>query len=362
MAAWHRFTAPIRRAIFKIYLFKNLAGMICFEHSGYLWLMSIMLLHAALWVYNRRRHLRTLALLGEPKLVAPLLIRPAPILSAAKGLLFFLAFALLIIALAQPYRVAFGRSIRQLSAADIIFVVDVSKSMYVQDVAPDRLSRARHTLSAIIGRLNGEQGALEVFAGAGYVYVPLTDDYLYLHKAVDSISGSLVAQQGTSLQEALRTCALIFDPGSRRRKVVCLFSDGDFHDPGAFRLADSIRRRGILLFAFGFGTTNGGQVPLSDLPGDAVAEKDSHGRAITSRLQPLSLQRITGRQPGYYFEVSDNAAAASLFLARLKEIEFAGGATTRSSLTALFLAAGLVLLILENMLGWFTGPQKKPRI
>lgn len=85
------------------------------------------------------------------------------------------ASVLIVFALADPtwgYEVvpSVGRS------SAVIFVVDVSRSMDVEDIRPSRLERAKQTLTTIIPLLDGTEFGLIVFAGRSEVYFPLTTD------------------------------------------------------------------------------------------------------------------------------------------------------------------------------------------
>ncbi|HTE02138.1 MAG TPA: VWA domain-containing protein [Mucilaginibacter sp.] len=320
--------------------------MIYFEHSNYLYGLGILLPLVAMWLINRRRQLKALASLGDSRLVKNLVITSPLSIQLTRYALFLLGFSLLIIAAAKPYIMNVDEHARSTSPTDIVFVVDVSKSMYAKDMAPDRLSRAKHLIKEIIGKLNGERVGIVLFAGKASTYAPLTGDYYYLDKLVDNISGDWVSQHGTSLREALKISALIYDQDSKKNKIMCLVTDGEFHD-NAIILADSLRKSGIKLFSFGFGTMKGAAVPVNYKPDNEEVEKDRNGHEVISRLHSAELLKIGGNEAKNYFQVADQLNAASLFTARLKAVEDKNISTAPKQYYPLFLMGAIILLIAE---------------
>jgi Ca-activated chloride channel homolog len=322
--------------------------MMYFERSDYLFLIGILLVLILAWLLNQSRQIKISALLGERRLVKKLAISsPLPV-QIAKYSLFLLGLLFMIIGLAKPYVLGVNQHSRNMSPTDIVFVVDVSKSMYVKDVAPDRISRARHLVQDIIGQLSSEQVGIVLFSGKANTYMPLTDDYYYVKKSVDAISGDLVVQKGTSLQEALRISSLIYGSDVKKTKVMCLISDGEFHDGNAIAIADSIRKSGIKLFCFGMGTVEGAEVPATYSPVEEEFERDKNNNSpIISHMHPEELARIAGNKPNTYFQTADKLNAASLFADQLRNLEFSEVTTTPKPYYSLFLLIALIFLIAE---------------
>src|ERR1700710_2119319 len=109
--------------------------MMYFERSGYLFLIGILLVLILAWLLNQSRQIKISALLGERRLVKNLAISsPLPV-QIVKYSLFLLGLLFMIIGLAKPYILGVNQHSRNMSPTDVVFVVDVSKSMYVKDVA-----------------------------------------------------------------------------------------------------------------------------------------------------------------------------------------------------------------------------------
>ncbi len=321
--------------------------MINFEYVDYLYLAGIIPVLIVIWLLSKRRELKLLASVGEEKLVKNLIFASPLYIQVLRYALFLVAFFLLITALARPYVMDNYEQKKNRAATDLVFVVDVSKSMYVKDMAPDRLSRARHLITEITAQLDNEQIGVVLFAGKASTYIPLTDDYYYADKAVDAISSGLVSQQGTSLREALKISGLIYGPDNKKTKIMCLLSDGEFHDNNAFGMADSLRKSGIKLFSFGFGTVNGGEVPLTYSADNDAVERDMNGRPVTSHLHKKELLRITGNRANNYIQVADQLSAASIFTRQLKEIEYSNVSRVPKQYYHFFLFAAFILLSAE---------------
>ena len=322
--------------------------MIQFENNNYLYLTGIIPVLIIVWLINRRRQSKLTALLGEGDLVKYITIASPLFVQVLRYSLFLLSFLLLILSLGRPYVIGDDEHIKNITPTDIVFVVDVSKSMYVKDFAPDRLSRAKRVIKDVVSQLSNEQVGIVVFAGKANTYVPLTNDYYYVNKSVDGISADLVTQQGTSLHEALKISSLIYGADSKRTKIMCLISDGEFHDKESSKTADSLRKLGIKLFSFGLGTTTGGYVPLTFQPENDEIEKDEFGNPIISHLQPAELLRFVGNRNTNYFQVADKLNAVTLFMDQLKESEFNDTISSPKPYYGLFLIVALIFLLAET--------------
>lgn len=310
--------------------------MIYFEHSGYFYYCAAVPLFIAIWLFNRWRQSGIAASLGEKSLVRALMITSPVFIQILKLFLFVAVFLSLLAAMARPFSLEKRETKTIQGSSDIVFLVDVSKSMYVSDVAPDRLSRAKRLIGEIVGRLTNERVGIVLFAGGASNYIPLTNDYEYINKMVEGISGMLIERQGTSLGEALTISSLSFSMDTGRAKVLCLISDGEFHDKNGIGQADTLRRSGIDVFAFGFGTDSGKWVPGEPM--------------ITSRLHSNELLSIAGNNAGNYMNATDNGIAAAAFINRLSSIETGGTAVYPRQNFKICLMIALILSVIEIFL------------
>ena len=329
-----------------------------FEQNSYLYLLGIIPVFIVLWLLNQKRLSNITASIGETWLVKRIAIASPLYLQITKYLLYLIAVLLLIASLARPYILGIDEQTKNMSPTDVVFVVDVSKSMYVKDVAPDRLSRAKRLMKDILDQLTSEQVGVVVFAGKANTFIPLTNDYYYASKAIDGVSADLVSEKGTSLRQALKISSLIYSPKEKRTKVMCLISDGEFHDDNVISLADTIRRSGINMFTFGFGTPKGGEVPLTTSAYNDETERGADNQAIISQLHPEMLFKIAGNKPGNYIQVADKFNAASLFVQQLKRVEYNDVVKSPKQFFGLFLLVAFIILVLETCIPQIIKPVK----
>ena len=181
---------------------------------------------------------------------------------------------------------------------DLVVLLDISRSMEVSDVKPDRSARARQEIEDLI-RLKGRlRIGLIAFASVAHVIAPITDDAQTLRNLLPSLSPVLVRLPGTRLSAALdqaRRLMMGQPPGSSRHLL--LISDGDFDEPGLEELVQRLRDSGIRFHALGVGTPQGGEVPLSPQGGTL---HDSEGHVVVSRLDEAQLRDLVRIGDGEY--------------------------------------------------------------
>ncbi len=137
------------------------------------WLLPV-LIGFFIWSFQRRKKL--LKNIGDEELVKQLVQNVSGKKQIWKALLIVLAFIVLVCALADPQIGTKLEDIKR-SGVDIIIALDVSKSMLAEDVAPNRLEKAKHEIATFIDQLEGDRIGLICFAGIAFVQCPLTLDY-----------------------------------------------------------------------------------------------------------------------------------------------------------------------------------------
>src|SRR5690606_14543762 len=115
---------------------------------------------------------------------------------------------------------------------DIVFAVDISKSMLAEDVAPNRLDRAKQLVSQIINNLGNDRIGIVGYAGSAYPVLPMTTDYSIAKMYLQGMNTDMVSSQGTALSDAIRMATQFFD-SDETSKLIVLISDGEDHGDGA---------------------------------------------------------------------------------------------------------------------------------
>ncbi|MFT2009913.1 VWA domain-containing protein [Pontibacter sp. 13R65] len=230
-------------------------------------------------------------------------------------MVFMLFMALVLLALARPQQV--NEQIEQTAEGiDIVLMLDVSGSMELADITPNRLEAAKEVaLNFIDGRVQDRIG-LVVFAGDAYSLAPLTTDYQLLRENINSIAFKMIPNDGTAIGSALAIAINRMRESNAKSKVAILISDGENTagslDPlMAARLAFAHH---IKLYTIGIGKD--GQVPY---------QPDTNGKLIyvESTLDETSMREIARIGEGQFFRADTKDALQAIFtnIDRLEKTE-----------------------------------------
>jgi Ca-activated chloride channel family protein len=206
---------------------------------------------------------------------------------------------------------------------DVVFALDLSRSMDVRDVNPGGVSRLNRA-SAVARELvlhpwftsrtfGGSPGTPGIRFGAaigkgqGILALPLTEDTEAILAFLSSLSGSAVTGAGTNLESLIDAASGAFQSAFPSRRRIILLSDGESLEGSLNAALDRARDREITLIAVGFGTETGGTVPL----GQDVLQ-DEGGHPVISALQSESLRSAAERTGGIYIDGNRGNAAGAL--------------------------------------------------
>ena len=267
-----------------------------FVHPEAFLLLWLLLPLLAAWLHAGRARRRavqrfrsTATATDSPRNVRPLL-----------ATLTLLGLAALVVAVARPGWESQTTTVER-RGRDVVFVVDVSRSMLAQDLAPNRLERAKLAILDTLEQLSGDRVALVAFAGSAVVKSPLTFDYGFFRLAVQQLSVTSVARGGSLIGDALRTVRdQVFDDRTTEFKDLLLITDGGDHDSFPVAAAEELGQRGVRLLAIGLGDDSAGQpIPLAaPSAGTAPAFVEHEGRMVLSTLDADLLRAVAGATPG----------------------------------------------------------------
>ena len=232
-----------------------------------------------------------------------LIFRLGPVESAARAwlrnILVLAGLAMLIVALAGP---RWGEKIEEISTrgVDIMVCVDLSRSMMVADVRPNRMERARREIADLLSVVSGDRIGLVLFAGRAFVQSPLTLDYQAIAMYLKHLEPGLVPVMGTDLGDAIDKAAEAFDPASPAERVIVLITDGEDTEGKGLAAAKKAAQKGVRIFVLGVGDPAGGPIPSSR---GAGFEKDEAGNNVLSRLNERDLIRIASEGDGDYLRI-----------------------------------------------------------
>ncbi|MBN1163673.1 MAG: VWA domain-containing protein, partial [Candidatus Krumholzibacteriota bacterium] len=187
----------------------------------------------------------------------------------------------------------------QRSGRDIVFILDVSRSMVAEDLAPNRLEKAKYSIRDMIARLEGDRVALVVFAGTAVLKCPLTLDYGFFNLMLEDVDTESVSRGGTMIGDAIRkTLDEAFDDQEKKYKDIILITDGEDHDSFPVEAAEEAGRRGIRIIAIGLGEEyQGKRIPITDEKGNRTF-LTYQGQEVWSKLDATTLRKIANETPG----------------------------------------------------------------
>lgn len=253
---------------------------------------------AAMYLYASWRRARALRRFVEAELVDRISLSVRPAARRLKAFLVVLAIAFLVFALARPAWNPKPRTVQR-TGRDIVFVLDVSRSMIAEDLAPYRLGRAKFAIKDMIDRLAGDRVALVAFAGTAVLKCPLTLDYGFFEMILDQVDVSSVSRGGTMIGDAIRkTLDDAFDDQEKKYKDIILITDGEDHDSFPVEAAAEAGRRGVRIIAVGLGDEDQGRrIPVTGENGRRTF-LTYEGREVWSRLDAATLRKMANRTPG----------------------------------------------------------------
>jgi Ca-activated chloride channel homolog len=214
-----------------------------------------------------------------------------------KALMLLFALGALIFALAGP---RWGSRYQEVSrkGVDIMMLVDVSRSMMVEDVKPNRLERATREIIDFLKIVEGDRVGLTVFAGTAFVQCPLTLDYAAIEMFLNVLQPGIIPVPGTDLGAAIETGLTAFDDKAETDKVMLLITDGEDNEQRGLTAARKAMSKDTKIFVFGMGDPSGGPIPAGDQQGGF--KKDKSGNLVLSKLNEKTLQDIALQTGGGY--------------------------------------------------------------
>ena len=269
------------------------------------WLLLVPVLAVAFYLYTRHKR-RQLLEFGDKELVAELMPHASHTRPIIKFILELLAFVLIVVALARPQYGTKEQKIKR-QGIEAMLAIDVSNSMLAEDVAPNRLERAKQLLSKLIEQLRDDRIGLIVFAGEAYIQLPITADYVSAKMFLNQISPDLVRTQGTAIGEAIQTGMRAFGQNrSEASRLMVIITDGEDHEQKALDMAKQAAEAGIEIIMVGIGKTDGAPIPV---PGTNGFRKDRQGNVVITKLNEQMAQDVAAAANGIYIHCDNTNTA-----------------------------------------------------
>ena len=269
---------------------------------------------AYLWYTGRQR--KQLEEFGDPELMEALMPNASRVRPAVKFSILMVALALLIFAAARPQ---YGQSehTEKRQGIEAIVALDISNSMLAEDVAPNRLDRAKQMLSKLMDNMVNDKVGLVVFAGEAFVQLPITCDYVSAKMFLNSIKPELIKTQGTAIGSALSTSIRCFGEQSETSRAIILITDGENHEDDAVAVAQKAKEMGIQVLVVGIGKPEGSPIPL---PGTNNFIKDRQGNVVVSKLNEEMCREIAQAGGGIYVRCDNSNTATKAIQKELNKL------------------------------------------
>jgi Ca-activated chloride channel homolog len=257
------------------------------------WLLLVLPALALFFGWASRQRHRLLTQFIHTRLLSALTIGISPARRKIRFGCLILSVTLLIVTLARPQ---YGFDLQKIErrGLDIVVAVDTSKSMLAEDIAPDRLERAKLAALELVQRAKPDRLALVAFAGDAFLECPLTFDNTAFEQCVQNLNVKTLPQGGTSLASAIQAAQTAFKEGDHF-KVLVLFTDGEdnVNSGEALAAAQGAARAGLKIFTIGIGTTQGVLLNPNQV-------RDPDGNAVKSHLNETLLGQIAAATGGFY--------------------------------------------------------------
>ena len=237
-----------------------------------------------------------------------------------KFLLLILSLSFLIIGLINPKMGTELETVKR-EGVDLVFAIDVSKSMLAEDIAPNRIEKAKRLVSAIINNLVGDRIGIIAYANQAIPQLPITTDYNAGKMFLQSLNTEMLSSQGTALNSALDLSSSYFNDEDQTNRVVFLISDGEDHSEEAEIASIRASDRGIKVFTFGIGTESGGPIPIKIKGVLESYKKDENGEVVITKRNTKTLKLISKIANGQYIDGNNTKEVVSFVTEILKNLE-----------------------------------------
>lgn len=257
----------------------------------------------------------------------------------------------LVMALVNP---KFGTKIETVKrqGVDIVFAIDVSKSMLAEDIAPSRLGKTKQLASQIINNLASDRIGIVGYAGSAFPMLPITTDYNMAKMYLQDMNTDMVSSMGTALREAVEVGSNYFDD-PKTSKVMILISDGEDHSEGINDAIAVAKDKGIKIITIGVGTPDGGQIPIKQNGRIVAYKKDVDGTTVVTKLNDATLKEIAKDTGGVFMYGSNTDEVLQLVDQTLQKIEKTDFESQQiadfQSQFQWFIGLALVLLIMDSL-------------
>jgi len=255
----------------------------------------------------------------------PALLKKTPAFSRWVSFAFLLAsLALMILSLARPRGDA-GTKSETVKGRNVLFALDLSRSMRTPDVKPDRLAQAKAVIYEMMDAMPNDRVGLVGFEGTSYLFAPLTIDHGAVKETVQELDETWIPTGGSDIVGALKLSIDVLRKTPVHNNALILISDGEKHEGKLDDVIEEAKRAGVYIFTVGVGTEKGDFIPAPELPDGKF--KDRNNNSVVSQMHPEILRQIASESHGRFVMAGsgiDIPGLAKTALADLDQFELEG--------------------------------------
>jgi len=271
------------------------------EEKGYLYLLFVIPILVMLFLYVQYWKRKKQKEFGDLDLIKKLSPEKSIFKPVLKFCVLLLGLTFLIIALVNP---KMGTKIEKVKrqGIDIVFAVDVSKSMLAEDVAPNRLEKSKQLVSQLINQLGSDRIGIIAYSGSAFPVLPMTSDYGVAKMFMQGMNPGMISSQGTSIDQAIDLASTkFFDKKDKTNKLLIIISDGEDHSDNAESAAEEAEKIGMKIVTVGVGTEKGGPIPLKKNGVVESFQRDKDNQIVITKRNAIVLAAIakTSKGGGY---------------------------------------------------------------
>ena len=277
--------------------------MFHFAYPERLYLLLLIPFLVVIYIISVRIKRRKETYLAERPLFRQLTPLHSTLRPTVKFALFCLSIAFCIVMIARPQ---YGHSTdtETKKGIEVVFAIDVSKSMLATDVMPNRLERSRLLVSTLIDRMQDNKTGLIVFAGEAHPQMPISNDHISAKLFLDNITTDMVSLQGTNIGAAIRLASKCFTQEKGVGKAIVLITDGENHEGGALEEAKAAAKEGKHIYVMGIGNPEGANIPTNE-----GLLTDNSGETVVTRLNSDMCQEIAKAGNGAFYHLDGSSLA-----------------------------------------------------
>jgi Ca-activated chloride channel family protein len=325
------------------------------EYPAALYLLIFAMIIAFAYFLYLRWQQKKLRILGDIEIVNALLIGKSKLKNILKFLMSIIAFILIIFSIAN-LQVAGKLDSKATSATvDVIFAIDISRSMLAEDIRPNRIERAKMLAMSIVDEVKYAKFGIVLFAGDAFIHLPITSDSRATRMFLQSVSTDLISLQGTAIGKAIDVSLQAFNRTQAKNKSIILISDGENFEDTPLPFARQAAQNNIIIHSVIVGSEKGAPIPIKNNQGQVIGfRKDREGNTVITKPDYILLSQNAQATGGVTVNAEQMRNATEQIEKELAKLEREASETIEftdyHTLFPIFAIPALLLLVFDFLL------------